>query len=558
MLRTLSVRNYVLIDSLEIAFPEGLIIITGQTGAGKSILLGALSLVTGAKADAGCISEGADSCVVEAEFELGAEETAVRAILDENEVEWDDGHLIVRRVVNRSGRSRSFVNDSPVPVAVLQAISSRLIDIHSQHQSLLLADRQFQLSVLDRFAGDGDDLALCASLWRQLQSLRGEHRAAAERLARLGAEKAYNEAQFSQLEAAALREGELEELEAEQRQLSNAESIKTSLSSVVEMLDPADQDARPSVASVLRESGRLIGKILPFLPAAEPLVARLESSRIELEDILGEVDSLNSSVEVSQQRLETVEERMSVLYELMKKHSCRTIEELIGVRNRYGEALFDSDALEGRMEELQKQIDAASAELDKVAARLHSVRCEAASRLAAEVQDSIRFLELERAVFEVEVASCELSSTGADSVAFKFSSTGRGAVELSRCASGGEMSRIMLSLKSIMARFSQMPTLIFDEIDTGVSGSVADKMGSVICSMGGDMQVFAITHLPQVAAKGRAHYLVSKQYDEASGRTTSCIRQLEAEERVMEVARMLSGATVSAAAVANARELLSD
>lgn len=558
MLRTLSVRNYVLIDSLEIAFPEGLIIITGQTGAGKSILLGALSLVTGAKADAGCISEGADSCVVEAEFELGAEETAVRAILDENEVEWDDGHLIVRRVVNRSGRSRSFVNDSPVPVAVLQAISSRLIDIHSQHQSLLLADRQFQLSVLDRFAGDGDDLALCASLWRQLQSLRGEHRAAAERLARLGAEKAYNEAQFSQLEAAALREGELEELEAEQRQLSNAESIKTSLSSVVEMLDPADQDARPSVASVLRESGRLIGKILPFLPAAEPLVARLESSRIELEDILGEVDSLNSSVEVSQQRLETVEERMSVLYELMKKHSCRTIEELIEVRNRYGEALFDSDALEGRMEELQKQIDAASAELDKVAARLHSVRCEAASRLAAEVQDSIRFLELERAVFEVEVASCELSSTGADSVAFKFSSTGRGAVELSRCASGGEMSRIMLSLKSIMARFSQMPTLIFDEIDTGVSGSVADKMGSVICSMGGDMQVFAITHLPQVAAKGRAHYLVSKQYDEASGRTTSCIRQLEAEERVMEVARMLSGATVSAAAVANARELLSD
>lgn len=558
MLRTLSVRNYVLIDSLEIAFPEGLIIITGQTGAGKSILLGALSLVTGAKADAGCISEGADSCVVEAEFELGAEETAVRAILDENEVEWDDGHLIVRRVVNRSGRSRSFVNDSPVPVAVLQAISSRLIDIHSQHQSLLLADRQFQLSVLDRFAGDGDDLALCASLWRQLQSLRGEHRAAAERLARLGAEKAYNEAQFSQLEAAALREGELEELEAEQRQLSNAESIKTSLSSVVEMLDPADQDARPSVASVLRESGRLIGKILPFLPAAEPLVARLESSRIELEDILGEVDSLNSSVEVSQQRLETVEERMSVLYELMKKHSCRTVEELIEVRNRYGEALFDSDALEGRMEELQKQIDAASAELDKVAARLHSVRCEAASRLAAEVQDSIRFLELERAVFEVEVASCELSSTGADSVAFKFSSTGRGAVELSRCASGGEMSRIMLSLKSIMARFSQMPTLIFDEIDTGVSGSVADKMGSVICSMGGDMQVFAITHLPQVAAKGRAHYLVSKQYDEASGRTTSCIRQLEAEERVMEVARMLSGATVSAAAVANARELLSD
>lgn len=558
MLRTLSVRNYVLIDSLEIAFPEGLIIITGQTGAGKSILLGALSLVTGAKADAGCISEGADSCVVEAEFELGAEETAVRAILDENEVEWDDGHLIVRRVVNRSGRSRSFVNDSPVPVAVLQAISSRLIDIHSQHQSLLLADRQFQLSVLDRFAGDGDDLALCASLWRQLQSLRSEHRAAAERLARLGAEKAYNEAQFSQLEAAALREGELEELEAEQRQLSNAESIKTSLSSVVEMLDPADQDARPSVASVLRESGRLIGKILPFLPAAEPLVARLESSRIELEDILGEVDSLNSSVEVSQQRLETVEERMSVLYELMKKHSCRTIEELIEVRNRYGEALFDSDALEGRMEELQKQIDAASAELDKVAARLHSVRCEAASRLAAEVQDSIRFLELERAVFEVEVASCELSSTGADSVAFKFSSTGRGAVELSRCASGGEMSRIMLSLKSIMARFSQMPTLIFDEIDTGVSGSVADKMGSVICSMGGDMQVFAITHLPQVAAKGRAHYLVSKQYDEASGRTTSCIRQLEAEERVMEVARMLSGATVSAAAVANARELLSD
>ena len=557
MLSRLQVRNYVLIDSLETDFPEGLIIITGQTGAGKSILMGALSLVMGAKAEASMVSEGADNCVVEAEFEIGEDDSEVRTLLQDNEVEWEDGHLIIRRVVNRSGRSRCFVNDSPVPVQVLQDISSRLVDIHSQHQTLLLSDKHFQLGTLDYFAGNSDLREKCSSAWKELNALKTELSQLDARISRIESEKDYNEAQFRQLEAAALKEGELEELEAEQKQLANAEEIKTGLCTAEELFTSASSSGEVlSLDAALKEAGKQLSRISRYVPSAGELSERVESCRRELDDILSDISSLNARTDVSESRLEEVEDRMSLLYGLMQKHGCTDIRELIAHRDSLSEALFDSSMLVEKRDSLKASIEAKAAELDRIADALHEARAAAAVPFAQSIQESIRDLELPYAVFEVELLEVPVSSFGRDSVQFRFSSSGRNAVDVAKCASGGEMSRIMLALKAMRARFAKMPTMVFDEIDTGVSGSVADKMGSMICSMGDYMQVFAITHLPQVAAKGRAHYLVTKDIDPSAATAVTTIKKLSDEQRVMEVARMLSGSVLTDAAIANAKSLL--
>ena len=555
MLTRLQVRNYVLIDSLEIDFPEGLIIITGQTGAGKSILLGALSLVMGAKADAAMVTEGADNCVVEAEFDT--EDKALQSLLEDNEVEWEDGHLTIRRVVNRSGRSRAFVNDSPVPVSVLQEISSGLVDIHSQHQTLLLSDKAFQLDMLDHYAGTVGLRGDCARLWKELGALRTEIKDIEARIARVAGEREYNEAQLRQLEAAALRDGELPELEEEQKQLANAEEIKSCLSMAEELFTSASSAGEVlSVDASLKEAGRALVKVGRYVPAASELAERVDSCRRELDDILSEISSMNSHTDLSESRLEEVENRMSLLYGLMQKHSCRDMAELIAIRDSLADSLSDSSALVEKKAELLEKIGKVEDEINGVASGLHSARAAAAGTFAEKIALSIREMELPYSVFEVILENAPLSATGTDRIEFRFSASGRNPVDIARCASGGEMSRIMLALKSMMARYAQMPVMIFDEIDTGVSGSVADRMGSVICEMGEFMQVFAITHLPQVAAKGAAHYLVSKEIDPATSKAVSKITRLSDEQRVLEVARMLSGSVVTDAAVANARSLL--
>ena len=555
MLTALQVRNYVLIDSLEIDFPEGLIIITGQTGAGKSILLGALGLVMGSKADSSMVSEGADNCVVEAEFETS--DMSIRDVLEENEAEWEDGHLTIRRVVNRSGRSRAFVNDCPVPVTVLQDIASRLVDIHSQHQTLLLNDKAFQLDILDHYAGVTGLRQECARLWKMLSELRNELKGIDEKLARLAGERDYNEAQLKQLEAASLREGELEELEEEQKQLANAEEIKAGLAAVEELFTSASSGGDlPSVTSSLKEAGKQLVKVGRYVPAASELAERVETCRRELEDILDEVVTVNSGTALSETRLEEVENRMSLIYGLLQKHSCADLAELIAFRDRLSDTLVDSTLLEEKRMELKAQVAETQVQLNDIASRLHEKRASAALPFASSIAESIREMELPYAVFEVILNDVPVSATGCDSIEFRFSSTGKNAVDVAKCASGGEMSRIMLALKSMMARYANMPTMIFDEIDTGVSGSVADKMGSVICAMGEFMQVFAITHLPQVAAKGSAHYMVSKSIDPESSKAVSTIKKLSDEQRVMEVARMLSGSELTDAAVANAKSLI--
>ena len=551
MLRSLQIRNYVLIDSLDIPFPAGLLIITGQTGAGKSILLGALSLVLGAKADASMVGESADNCIVEAEFET--EDPQLRERVEAAGLDWNGGSLTIRRVLGRTGRSRSFVNDEPVTLPVLSSLSERLLDIHSQHQTLLLNDRGFQLSMLDHYAGDTALLEACRDVWQRLGSLRKQAEEVAQRLSRLALERDFNETLFRQLEAARLRDGELEELEDEQKRLANAEEIKEGLFAVETLL--GGDGERGSLDGLLKETVRQLDKTSRFVGPAKELAARVESVRLELDDILSEVTGLENGVEANPDRLETVEDRMSLLYDLMKKHGTSTVAGLVARRDALSEAIYDSDALEDGRIRLEKEIAAAEEEHAALCRKLHEARSKAAGPFAAAIQEKLRFLELDRAVFEVSLSEGRPGPSGSDDILFLFSSTGRNPVDVARCASGGELSRIMLCLKAMMARYAHMPTMIFDEIDTGVSGSVADRMGSMICEMGRDMQVFAITHLPQVAAKGEAHYLVSKE-TAPDGRTVSVIRQLTGESRVREIARMLSGSEVTPEAVANAESLL--
>jgi DNA repair protein RecN (Recombination protein N) len=333
----------------------------------------------------------------------------------------------------------------------------------------------------------------------------------------------------------------------------NAEEIKENLYGAVQLFS-GDED-RSSVDSMMKEAGKLLSRAGKYVPSAQTLSERLESLRYEMEDILSEAESLQEGVDVSADRLEAVEQRMSLIYDLQKKHGCSTVAELIAIKDALSETLFDSSSLEERRKTLQDDISSLNAKLSKISQELHSSRVKAAIPFGKKIESDIRSLELDKAVFDVQILPSQQSATGTDTVLLRFSSTGRGPVDVAKCASGGELSRIMLCLKAMMARYTNMPTMIFDEIDTGVSGSVADRMGRMICSMGEDMQVFAITHLPQVAANGNAHFLVRKE--EKDGRTVSTISRIEGEDRVMEIARMLSGTTITPEAVQNARSLLS-
>ena len=543
MLRSLSISNYILIGSLETSFPEGLSIISGETGAGKSILLGALALVLGSKADSSMIGPEGDNCVVEAEFSITP---AVRDVLLALDLPADREDILLRRVLSKSGRSRCFIDDEPVSTASLQELASHLVDIHSQHQTLMLRDQAFRQDVLDLYAGAAAERKACSEAREKVLRTRKQLESTKERLASAKKEEDYNRALWEKLDEAKLNPGELASLEAEQEQLSHAEELKEMLSAAEGILS-SDENS-PTLELV--QARKYLEKAGRYIPSMEPLVERLEAARVELEDIAAEVESANGKMDVSPERLEIVEERISLLYSLMRKHDVSSEEELIAVRDSLSLLVADASSLEEEVERLSKELDTALAAYEKAAGKLHDKRAKAAVPFAESIQKQLHALDLDHCAFQVELAPGEDSATGHDTVNFLFSSTGKNLQEVGKAASGGELSRVMLCLKACMARYRKMPTLVFDEIDSGVSGGTAHKMGALICSMGADMQIFAITHLPQVAAKGNAHYLVSKKDD----RTT--MRRLSDEQRVMEIARMLSGAVITPEAVENAKSLL--
>ena len=544
MLCSLRVSNYVLIGSLETSFPEGLSIISGETGAGKSILLGALSLALGGKGDASMVGAAGDNCVVEAEFSVT---DAVREFLQKEDLPCEGETLILRRVLSRAGRTRSFLDDEPVPAATLQELAGLLIDIHSQHQTLRLQDDRFRLEALDLFAGAAGACTECASLWGAMQEASRHLADVQSRLERARREEDWNRSLLDKLTEARLVSGELEDLEQEQKRLAHAEELMEMLSSADILL--SSEDASPALR--LREAQKLLEKASRYIGPMEDLARRLEEARLEVEDIAGDVAAEVSRMDVSPTRLQQVDDRLSLLYSLMKKHGVSSVEELIAERERLASLVEDASSLEEAVASAVLAQEKTTAAYKKASSELHALRAAAAEPFASLIEGQLHGLDLDHAAFRVALSPAPAGPLGSDRVEFLFSSTGKDLRDVARAASGGELSRIMLSLKACMARYRKMPTLVFDEIDSGVSGGTADKMGSLVCSMGSNMQVFAITHLPQVAAKGSAHFLVSRKDDVTS------MHLLSPEERVLEIARMLSGATVTPAAIENAKSLLS-
>ena len=536
MLSRLSISNYALISSLDITFPDGLVIITGETGAGKSILLGALSLVLGKRADSSVFCDNTRNCVVEAEF------------YDKSGEEY-----ILRRVITPAGRSRSFLNDEPVSLADLAAISNRIIDIHGQHQHLLLTDPDYRLGVIDHFAGTAPLLDEYKKIYDEYTAVEDEAASLEKSIAEEERDAEYRQFQLHKLQEAALVSGEMEALEQEQKALAHAEDIRTGLDAAYACLNPHDI----SVSQLLKDAATRLSKFAAWDDRLESLAARLESSRIEISDIEREIEDISSSVTVSPQRLDEVEERMSLIYSLERKHGCADVDELIALRDSLATALGGTEQMLDRLSALRQRQQELGTQREALARRLSEQRRAASGSLSEALQEAVRSLEMPHAVFRAEISGKgRLTATGGDNLDFMFSANGEQSLrDISKVASGGELSRVMLALKGLLARYTSMPTMIFDEIDTGVSGRIADKMGNMIGRMGQNMQIMAITHLPQIASKKGAHYLVYKEFG-PDGKASTGIRRIEGEERVMEVARMLSGSELTPAAVENARELL--
>ena len=532
MLRRLTISNYALIDVLDIEIPEHLVIITGDSGAGKSILLGALALLLGGKYDGAVLKDASRNCVVEAQF---------------------DSH-IVRRVVTPAGRSRVFIDDEPATLEQIRSLASAEIDIHSQNSQLLLGSDDFRLSVVDAYAGDSALLKeyrgafdAHASLSSELQKVL-EERAARER------ERDYIKFRYDQLVEAALVPGELEQAEQLQKTLANAGQIKSTLTEAVDAISNGEQ----SVEQSLKDVARSLSKISGCYPDASDLAQRIESCRIELKDIADTLDSGQERIDASPEALQQVEERIALLYELMRRNDATNCEELIAVRDSYAKELENADSLAARQSELEKQLADAESRCSQLCARLSEARAGIVAQLSGLLQGDIRELDMPKAAFKIELVPLQQRGrSGAESVRFLFDSTGSGRfTDAGKTASGGEMSRIMLCIKAILARHAALPTIIFDEIDTGMSGSLADKVGRKIVEISKNIQVIAITHLPQVAAKGGAHYLVYKEYMPEGA--VSHVKLVEGQERLSEVARMISGSSISPEALAAARVLIEE
>ena len=550
MLKHLYIKNFTLIDELDIELYQGFSVITGETGAGKSIILGALGLLLGQRADSKAIKQGAEKCVIEAHFDLSR--YGMNNFFEENEIEYDAADCIVRRELTASGKSRAFINDTPVQLSLLKELGEQLVDIHSQHQNLLLNKQDFQLNVVDIIAGDEKEQQLYQQAYTQYHATEKELSALKESIEQNRQNADFLQFQFEELTQANLAEGEQEELEQKSETMSHSEEIKSALYEADNALS-ADQTG---VVGSLRTALSAIRQIEKVLPDASELVERLDSSYIELKDIAQEISSQMEHVDFDPAELDAINNRLDKLYDLEKKYHVETVEELIAKRDELRIQLGRIENSDEALAELQQKLAAQLAQAQKAAEILTQMRTKAAKQIEKEMQGRLMPLGMPNVKFSIEMNKEPLNASGQDKVAFLFSAnTSTPLQPISQVASGGEIARVMLSLKAMISGAVKLPTIIFDEIDTGVSGKTAEKMAEIMQEMGHhERQVISITHLPQIAALGSAHYKVEKE--ETAKGTISRMRKLSDDERVLEIAQMLSGSNVSEAAISNAKQLL--
>lgn len=549
MIKKLVIRNYALIDSLEIDFVRGFSVITGETGAGKSIILGALSLILGQRADVRVVTDTSVKTVVEGTFDLSRYD--LEAFFEDNDLEYDAADCLLRREISPSGKSRAFINDMPVTIAQLKSLGERLIDIHSQHQNLLLADSRFQLRLVDVLAHNAQEADAYRQAYKKLCELRCRYAQAKRQQDEARADEDYWRFQWSQLEEARLIDGEQEELETEQERLSHAEEIKEKLYEIDALLNGEDN----GMLNLLKALLSRMRSLQEYFAEAEPLVGRTESAYIELKDIDGTLADWNEQLTVDPERLAAVQERLDMLYTLQQKHRVKSVAELIALRDDFAAKLSCIDNSDALLEALCRDIYAAQQEVESCAARLTATRQVQAPLLADKLMNEARPLGMPHVQVEVCLEPHAYDETGAEQVVIRFSANKNQALQpVADVASGGEISRLMLCIKSLVADALALPTIVFDEIDTGVSGDIAARMGRIMQRMSRYMQVIAITHLPQVAAIGDNHYRVYK--DNSGDATRTHLVGLSESEREEEIARMLSGTTLTEAALNNARALL--
>lgn len=547
MLQSLYIKNFVLIKELDLNFGRGFSVITGETGAGKSILLGALSLVLGARSETKYISEGHDKCIIEATFEIGPYQ--LQSFFEENDLDYSDT-CILRRELHRSGKTRQFLNDSPVSASVLKTLSSLFIDIHSQHENLLIKDSKFQLQVVDTFAQNQALLAKYQDVFGQYKQTTQQLEESIALSEKAQSESDYLQYQFDQLEKAHLKASELQELEAENEVLEHAHEIKSTLYQVESLL----QNER-GVVSLLKEAESKLASIASYAEEYNQWTNRIAEAYIDLKDLASDINHAAERIEANPAQLQANQERLDTLYTLLQKHKVNQVEELIELRDKLQEQLQQWGNNDEKIAALRKQQTLLLQEVEKQAALLHEQRVEAANRISPLLEGLLHDLGMQQATVQVQVQGNQpLSQSGKDSIEFLYAPTKNSSLQAAgKIASGGEISRFMLCIKYLMADCSNLPTLIFDEIDTGISGETASLMGSMLQKMSNHAQIICITHLPQIAAMGKEHYFVRKTDTET---TQTEVTQLTEDERITAIARMLSGTNISDAAIQNAQDLL--
>ena len=549
MLSNLSIQNYALIDDVNVSFSNGFTTITGETGAGKSILLGGLSLVLGKRADLSSLKNEEQKCVIEAEFDIN--KYNLKDFFTDNDLDYEK-LTILRREILPSGKSRAFVNDSPVTLDVLRSLGDLLVDVHSQHQTMRLTENDFQMKVLDALADNADNLLAYGEELAKLRKASKELRELEDFQSNADKEHEYNSFLLKELEDAKLKEGMQETLETEYEQLSNVEQIMEQLAASYQLLN----DEQLGITGRLADLKRVFQTLSDFGPEFKTLNERIQSVLIEADDIASEIEQMKDGVEANPERVEVVNGQLQQLYDLQKKHHTDSVVELIAIRETLAQKVEAVANIESKIEVKKTEVAEITKKVDAWAKKIHEARKAVIPKLKELLQQNLSELGMPSASFKIEVSpSNTFKTNGKDDLTFLFSANkGSSYGELKKVASGGELSRIMLTIKSILAQYEHLPTMMFDEIDTGVSGEISNKMGEIMQQMSKTMQVFSITHLPQVASKGQFQF---KVYKEEGGQGTSThIKQLSKEERVTELAEMLGGKTLSESALAHAKELL--